>query len=187
MNILLASQSPRRKELMEKLGFRFQVVSIDCEETYPDNLEISKVAGFLSLKKANAYSEVQENDILITADTIVGIHNEVLGKPKNEKEAYQMLRKLSGSTHQVYTAITIKTSKEVVTHTDVAEVTFGDISDEEIQYYIRNYAPTDKAGGYGVQDWLGLAKIQKIVGSYYTIMGLPTHIIYQELKKIQDN
>lgn len=184
MEILLASQSPRRRELLQQLGFDFQVVSIDCEETFSSDLPMEEVAGFLSLKKANAFSDLKENQILITADTIVTFQNEILGKPKSTEDAQQMLRKLSGATHEVYTGITIKTTKNTITKTDKAEVTFSNISEEEIDFYIQHCNPMDKAGSYGIQDWLGMAMIEKISGSYYTIMGLPTHILYQELNKI---
>lgn len=182
--ILLASQSPRRRELLEKLGFDFQVVSIDCDETYPEDLEVSQVAGFLSLKKAEAYTGLIESQILLTADTIVSCNDEILGKPKNEENAHRMLSLLSENIHEVYTGITLKTKEKTITKIDKAQVEFGKISDEEIDFYIRNHSPMDKAGSYGIQDWLGMAKIEKINGSYYTIMGLPTHIIYEELKNL---
>lgn len=184
MKILLASQSPRRKELLQKLSFDFNVVSIDCDEIYPKDLPTSEVAGFLSLKKANAYLGLQKDEILLTADTIVCLGNKILGKPENEQQAHEMLRDLSQTTHEVYTAISIRTTIQTITHTDRAEVTFSEIKDDEIEFYIKNFQPMDKAGSYGIQDWLGMAKIEKINGSYYTIMGLPTHILYQELRKI---
>ncbi|MDO5615362.1 MAG: Maf family nucleotide pyrophosphatase [Cruoricaptor ignavus] len=184
MNILLASQSPRRKELLASLGFDFQVVSIDCEEVYPPNLEVEHIAVFLSELKANAYKNLSENDILITADTIVALDKEILGKPKNKSEAKEMLRKLSGQTHQVYTGITIRTQTQSKTLTDVAHVECSNLNDAEIDDYIYRFQPMDKAGSYGIQEWLGMAKITKINGSFYTIMGLPTHLIYEELKRL---
>lgn len=185
MKILLASKSPRRKELLESLGYSFETVSVDCDEVFPKNLEISKVAAYLSELKANAFRNLSENEILITADTIVALGNEVLGKPENEEQAEEMLRKLSGNVHQVYTGITIKTHNQKITITDVAEVEFSHFTPNEIEFYIKNFKPLDKAGSYGIQEWIGMAKVSKIHGSFYTIMGLPTHIVYEELKKLE--
>lgn len=185
MKILLASKSPRRKELLESLGYQFETVSVECEEVFPKNLEISKVAAYLSELKANAFREVSEGEILITADTIVALENEVLGKPENEEQAEEMLRKLSGNVHQVYTGITIKTQNKKITRTDVAEVEFSHFTQDEIEFYIKNFKPLDKAGSYGIQEWIGMAKTSKINGSFYTIMGLPTHIVYEELYQLE--
>ena len=185
MKILLASNSPRRKELLQNLGFDFQVVSIDCDEIYPENLAVEKIAEYLSELKANSYGKLEKDEVLITADTIVALENEILGKPKNEEEAKEMLRKLSGKTHEVYTAFTVKNEEKSISTTDVAAVKFDKISEEEIEFYIKNFKPFDKAGSYGVQEWLGMAKIAKIEGSYYTIMGLPTHLVYSVLKDFE--
>ena len=185
MKILLASNSPRRKELLTSLGYDFEVVSIQCDEVFPEELESSKVAGYLSELKSKAFSELQKDEILITADTVVVLENEILGKPKSENEATEMLKKLSGKTHEVFTGITVKTLTSTITDTDVAKVTFEEISDEEIDFYIKNYRPFDKAGSYGIQEWLGMSKIKKMEGSYYTIMGLPTHLLYNILNKMQ--
>lgn len=187
MKLLLASKSPRRKELLESLGFQFDVISIDCDENYPNDLPIEKIASFLSELKANSFQEINENQILITADTIVACENRVLGKPKNKNEALKMLHLLSNNTHQVYTGITLKTAGKTLTKTDVAEVKFTAITEEEMNYYIDNFQPYDKAGSYGIQEWLGMAKIQSIKGSFYTIMGLPTHLIYEMVKKLKVN
>lgn len=186
MKILLASQSPRRKELLEKMGLSFDVVSIHCNEDYPTTLPVYKIAGFLSEKKACAYQHLQKDEILITADTIVCLDNQVLGKPKNKDEARSMLKKLSNNTHIVYTGITLKTLQKTITKIDKAEVSFNKINDEEIDFYIENFKPMDKAGSYGIQDWLGLAKIKRILGSYYTIMGLPTHLVYESLAELNN-
>lgn len=185
MKLLLASQSPRRKELLQNLGYKFDVVSVDCDEVYPEDLEISKIAEFLSELKAKSFRNLENGEVLITADTIVATENEVLGKPKNEEDAKQMLRKLSGKTHRVYTGISVKTSEKITTKTDVAEVKFSEISEDEIHFYIENFKPFDKAGAYGIQEWLGMAKISKIKGSFYTIMGFPTHLLYEILKKME--
>lgn len=184
MKILLASQSPRRKELLTSLGFDFDVVKIDCEEILPENIKIENAAAYLSELKANAFRKLEQDEVLLTADTVVAIDNQILGKPRDEADAKNMLQKLSGKTHQVYTGITIKTLNKTITETDVADVELEEISDEEIDFYIKNYKPYDKAGSYGIQEWLGMAKITKMNGSFYTIMGLPTHLVYKILKEI---
>jgi septum formation protein len=189
MKILLASNSPRRKELLAELGFDFSVVSINCDEIFPENLEVNRVAEYLSVLKSNAYTNLQKNEILITADTVVVCEGKILGKPQNKHDAKNMLKNLSGKKHQVYTAFTIKTLDNTISKTDVAQVYFSTISDEEMEFYLEKYQPYDKAGSYGIQEWLGMAKIVKIEGSFYTIMGLPTHLLYpllMELKKQND-
>lgn len=185
MKILLASNSPRRKELLQSLGFAFEVVAVDCEEVYPDNLEVSQIAEYLSELKADSFRTLEKDEVLITADTIVAVDNEVLGKPKDAAHAKEMLRKLSGRTHEVYTGITIRNSKKSISKTDVAHVEINELSDREIGFYVENYKPFDKAGGYGVQEWFGMAKIKRIHGSYYTVMGLPTHLVYEALKDFE--
>ena len=182
--ILLASQSPRRRELLSKLGYEFDVISLYCDESFPKEMEASKVAGYISRKKADFYSNLRDHEILITADTVVSVENEILGKPEDYQEALAMLKKLSGKTHEVYTGVTFKTISGCTTLSDRAEVTFLDISEEEIEYSLQHSKTFDKAGSYGIQDWIGMAKISRICGSYYTIMGLPTHIVYEELKKL---
>ena len=184
MKILLGSNSPRRKELLQSLGFDFEVVSIDCDEVFPENLSVENIAGYLSELKADAYRNLEKNEILLTSDTIVTFEGKVLGKPKNREEAVEMLSHLSGKTHQVYTGISFKTSENIITKTDVAEVEFSKISNDEMDFYIKNYQPFDKAGSYGIQEWLGMAKISRINGSFYTIMGLPTHLVYETLKEL---
>jgi septum formation protein len=184
MKLLLASQSPRRKELLGSLGFEFEVVKIDCEEIVPEHIKVGESAAYLSELKADAFRKLEEGEVLLTADTVVAIDNQFLGKPQDEEDARKMLKLLSGKTHQVYTGITIKTLDKTITETDVADVEFDEISDEEIDFYIKNYKPFDKAGSYGIQEWLGMSKIKKINGSFYTIMGLPTHLVYKILKEI---
>lgn len=185
MKILLGSNSPRRKELLESLGYDFETVSIDCEEVYPENLPVENVAAYLSELKSNAFRKLEREEVLITADTIVAIENEILGKPKNKNNAKEMLQKLSGKTHHVYTGITIRNPKKSITRTDVATVHFDEIIDCESEFYINNFHPLDKAGSYGIQEWIGMAKIKKIEGSFYTIMGLPTHLVYSILKDFE--
>lgn len=184
MKLLLASQSPRRKELLSSLGFAFEVVKIDCEEIVPEHIKVGESAAYLSELKADAFRQLEEDEVLLTADTVVAIDNQFLGKPQNEDDAKNMLKLLSGKTHQVYTGITIKTLEKTITETDVADVEFDEITDDEIEFYIKNYNPFDKAGSYGIQEWLGMAKIKKMNGSFYTIMGLPTHLVYKILKEI---
>ncbi|WP_304344226.1 Maf family nucleotide pyrophosphatase [Chryseobacterium koreense] len=185
MKILLASNSPRRKELLQNLGFDFDVISVDCEEVYPDDLPTEKVAEYLSELKANSFRNLEKGEVLITADTVVSIGDEILGKPGNEKEAKEMLQKLSGKTHRVFTGITIRTLDKTISKTDVAEVEFEIINSLESEYYVKNFRPFDKAGSYGIQEWLGMAKIKSLHGSFYTIMGLPTHLVYAILKDLE--
>jgi len=184
MKLLLASQSPRRKELLSSLGFDFEVVKIDCEEIVPEHIKVGESAAYLSELKADAFRKLEVKEVLLTADTVVAIDNQFLGKPQDENDAKKMLGLLSGKTHQVYTGITIKTLDKTITETDVADVEFDEITNDEIEYYIKNYKPFDKAGSYGIQEWLGMSKIKKINGSFYTIMGLPTHLVYKILKEI---
>lgn len=184
MELLLGSGSPRRKELLENMGIDFRVVAINCDEKYPPTLLPKNIAAYLSQLKSLAYESLTENEILLTADTVVVIDNEVLGKPHTKTEAAIMLRKLSGKVHHVYSAVTLRTLKNSRTITDRAKVFCTEISEEEIEYYISHYHPLDKAGSYGIQEWLGLAKIAKIEGSFFTIMGLPTHWVYESLKNL---
>lgn len=184
MKILLASNSPRRHALLQQMGFDFDTISVQCDESFPAGLPAAEVAAYISLKKANAYQQPLDNCILVTADTVVVLGDEILGKPKDENDAFDMLRKLSGKSHKVYTAFTLKTDSQTETFTDDADVFMDEIADDEIRYYIKNYTPLDKAGSYGIQDWLGLTKISKIEGNYYTIMGLPTTLLYHELMKL---
>lgn len=183
MKLLLASASPRRQELLKSIGFPFEVVKINCDESYSETLKTKDIAAYVAKTKAEAYLELKDDEILLTSDTIVALDNEILLKPKSEEKAFEMLSKLSGKTHQVYTAICIKTTSETIVETDCADVSFHEISEEEISFYIKNFKPFDKAGSYGIQEWMGMAKIAEIKGSYYSIMGLPTHLVYQYLSK----
>lgn len=181
MKLLLGSGSPRRKELLEALGLEFSVVKITCEEMYPPELEIPEIAGFLSELKSASYPHLGDDEVLLTADTLVVAGEEVLGKPRDKTQATEMLKKLSGTVHQVYTAVTLRSSEKQITKTDVARVEFSTLSEAEIMSYVDQFQPYDKAGSYGIQEWLGLAKARRIEGSYYTIMGLPTHLVYEIL------
>lgn len=181
--ILLASKSPRRQELLKALGISFEIVLVNCDETYPNHLKNEKITDFISETKAKAYSELKKNEILITADTLVVLDDQIMGKPKNEAHAFEMIKSLSQNTHQVYTSVSIKSIDQLITISDKTEVSFDFISDDEINYYIENYKPMDKAGAYGIQEWLGFAKVSKIVGCYYNVMGLPLNKLYHTLKK----
>ena len=185
MKILLGSNSPRRKELLKSLGYDFDAISIQCEEVYPQNLPLENIAAYLSELKSKSFRKLKKDEVLITADTIVSIENKILGKPKNKIQAKEMLQKLSGKTHHVYTGITIKNPEKSITRTDVAIVHFDEITNYESEFYLNNFHPLDKAGSYGIQEWIGMAKIKKIEGSFYTIMGLPTHLVYSILKDFE--
>ena len=183
MKLLLASNSPRRKELLSQLGYDFEVVKIGVDESYPKNLEPDKIAAYISEKKAQAL-DLKANEILLTSDTIVVLNGKILLKPANENQAFEMIKNLSGKTHQVYTAFTIKTVDYQRTNTSKTDVEFSEISDDEIRFYINHYKPLDKAGAYGIQEWLGMAKAKKINGSFYSVMGFPVDLVYEELKKL---
>lgn len=183
MNLLLASNSPRRKELLTQLGYQFDIVKIDVDESYPSDLKPDEIAEYVSAKKAKAF-DVNENEILLTSDTIVALDQKILLKPKDENEAFEMIKSLSGKVHQVYTAFTLKTVDSEISKTSKTDVEFSEISDEEIKFYIKTYKPFDKAGSYGIQEWLGMTKIKNIFGSFYSVMGLPVDLVYEELKKL---
>lgn len=188
--IILGSNSPRRKELLQGLGIPFEVLVIQgIDESYPDTLPAEEIAEYIAVKKAKPY-EVKDGNIVLTADTVVVCDGEVMGKPKDEADAHRMLRKLSGKTHQVYTGVCITSptlSDGPVSFTVCTDVTFKHLSDEEILHYIRQYKPFDKAGAYGIQEWIGYIGITGIKGSYYNVMGLPVQRIYEELKKIDSS
>lgn len=183
-NIILASQSPRRKELLAGLGLKFSTISLDIDETFDRNeFKKEQITEYLSAKKAKAYTDIQPNDLIITSDTTVWVDDESLEKASNREEAYEMIKKLSGKTHSVYTSVTIRSLVKEVTFSDETKVTFADLTDEEIYFYIDNYKPFDKAGAYGVQEWIGYIGVDNMNGSYFNVMGLPTHKLYKELVK----
>ncbi len=182
--IILASQSPRRKELLSGIidDFKTEVRSVD--EVYPDGLTNEEIAIYLSELKAQAFEgDVQKEEIVITADTIVCIGNKVLGKPQNKVEAVDMLKGLSGNTHEVITGVTILTDTRKYSFYDKTLVSFYELMDEEIDFYIEQYQPFDKAGSYGIQEWIGYIGIKEMKGDYYNVMGLPLHLLYRNLKK----
>ena len=184
--IILASNSPRRKELMSGLGVDYLVRTLpDVDESYPKSLQGEEIPAFISCEKANAYKSImQPDELLITADTIVWIGGKVLGKPQSREDAIEMLGILSGQSHQVMTGVCITTTEWQKNFTCTSQVQFDVLSDEEIQYYVDKYCPMDKAGAYGVQEWIGYIGVKSISGSFYNIMGLPIQRLYGELKKI---
>lgn len=185
-HIILASNSPRRRELLSGLGLDYEVRTLPgIDESYPETLQGEEIPVYISSQKASAYlDELKENELLITADTIVWLDGRVLGKPLDEEEACQMLRALSGKTHQVITGVTLATTTFQKSFASVSQVTFATLSDEEIKYYISHYHPMDKAGSYGVQEWIGFIGVERIEGSYFNVMGLPVQRLYRELKEI---
>ncbi len=183
--IILGSNSPRRKELLSGLGIEFQVKPIPgIDESYPASLRAEDIPLYIAEKKAGAYlASLAENELLITADTIVWLDNSVLGKPSNREDAVSMLRKLSGKTHQVITGVCLVTQNKTVTFSVVSTVRFASLLDEDIYYYVDHYHPYDKAGAYGIQEWIGYVAVEGIEGSFYNVMGLPVQRVYQELLK----
>jgi nucleoside triphosphate pyrophosphatase len=181
-NIILGSASPRRQQLLKDAGFTFKTVSIDADESFSPTLQAEQIPLYLAEKKASLYpAALKDDEVLITADTVVWIDNIVLNKPGNEFEATQMLQLLSGKMHQVYTGVCITANKKKVSFFDETKVYFKHLTEKEIAYYIKNYKPFDKAGSYGAQDWLGLIAIERIEGSYFNVMGLPIHKVYANL------
>ena len=196
MKIILASNSPRRRELLSGLGLDYEVRTMPgLDESYPEGLAMEEIPQYISRKKAAAYI-LGNDELLITADTIVWLDGEVLGKPADEAEARQMLHKLSGRTHQVVTGVTLtyrneelrmKSEESLSYHSfaSVSQVTFAELSDDEIDYYVSHYRPLDKAGAYGIQEWIGYIGVTSIQGSYFNVMGLPVQCLYTELKKLK--
>lgn len=185
-HIILASNSPRRRELLSGLGLDYEVRTLPgIDESYPDTLQGEEIPVYISSKKASAYLDaLKDNELLITADTIVWLDGRVLGKPADEDEARQMLRDLSGKTHQVITGVTLATTTFQKSFASVSQVTFASLTEEEISYYVTHYHPMDKAGSYGVQEWIGFIGVERIEGSYFNVMGLPVQRLYNELKKL---
>lgn len=181
--LILASNSPRRKELLAGLGVPFEVrVLQDIDEHYPENLPVNEVARYIAKEKADAYRRiVAADELIITADTVVIVGDEILGKPMDEADAVRMLRLLSGRTHQVTTGVCLLTAEKERCFDVTTDVTFKTLTDEEIHYYVNRYRPFDKAGAYGIQEWIGYIGVTGLNGSYYNVMGLPVQRIYQEL------
>jgi septum formation protein len=186
--IILASQSPRRRELIKGLDVPFEIAeNYNCDESYPSDMPLNEVAGFLAKKKANVYPwELNNNEILITADTVVICRNKLLGKPENKQDAIKMLEELSGRKHNVITGVCIKSVRKQTVFSVSSDVSFTRLAPCEVEYYVENYRPFDKAGAYGIQEWIGYIGIERIEGSYHNIMGLPVARLWKELKIITD-
>lgn len=185
--IILGSQSPRRQKLFRDLGLKFDVKVSDYDETYPGKLRGREIAEYVSEKKAESLgSELADNEIVITADTIVWCNDRILGKPVSRDDAAEMISQLSGNTHEVITGVTLLSLRKKVTFTESTKVFFDKLSDQEIGFYIDNYKPYDKAGAYGIQEWIGLAACSRIEGSYFNVVGLPVQRLYRELIKFTD-
>ena len=184
--LILASASPRRRELLAACDLDFTLAEkFECEECYPDNLSADKVAEYLSLLKSNAYPHtLGEKDILLTADTVVILGNKILGKPHSEAEAVEMITLLSGAKHKVITGVTLRTAKQTISFSAESLVSFRALEAEEVRYYVEKYRPLDKAGAYGIQEWIGYIGIEGIEGSFYNVMGLPVQRLYAALKEL---
>lgn len=181
-NIILASKSPRRQHLLKELGLDFSVRVIDTDEIYPDGLAMEEIPVFLAELKAKSFDgKLDNNDLVITADTIVWLDGEVLGKPVDKTEAIKMLRKLSNNEHQVVTGVCLKSNKKQKSFYAVSNVAFKELTESEIEYYVEHYKPYDKAGAYGIQEWIGYIGITHIEGSFFNVMGLPIQKLYTEL------
>lgn len=181
--LILASNSPRRQELLKDAGFQFDVFTRNIDESIPEKTPIELVAKIISELKNKAYRELLNDEIILTSDTIVVSDDMVLGKPKNKKEAAEMLQKLSGKAHDVISGVCISSMQKSIIFDDITQVFFKELSTEQINYYIDQYQPFDKAGAYGIQEWIGMIGVEKIIGSYYNVMGLPIHKVYDNLKQ----
>lgn len=184
--LILASASPRRQQLMKDAGFTFEVRLKNVEEKYPQELHLENVPEYLSKVKASAFrEELKADEVLITADTVVCIHDRILGKPADRKEAISMLQELSGNRHLVVTGVSVTTRTKQLSFSSRTDVFFKHLSNEEIEFYVDTYKPFDKAGAYGIQEWIGYIGIERIEGSFYNVMGLPIQRLYETLRKLQ--
>lgn len=186
MKLLLASKSPRRRQLLGELGYPVEFVSLDVDEHVPSGTPAADTAELLARRKADACPEEKIDDaILVTADTVVVLGDKVLGKPANRSEALDMLRSLSGKSHQVYTGVCLRTAGKAVSFSEKTDVFFRQMSEEELAYYVDNYRPYDKAGAYGIQEWIGMVGISRIDGCYYNVMGLPVARVYEKIQLLE--
>lgn len=182
INIILASGSPRRQQFFKEMDLHYTIRLKEIEEIYPEHLKAEEITNFLAELKATAFeNELKENDVLVTSDTIVWLNGKALGKPKDYYDAFKMLQQLANQTHEVITSVCLKSIYKTEVFHCVTKVTFANLSDEAIKYYLDNYKPFDKAGSYGIQDWIGLVGISKIEGSYTNVVGLPTEMLFQKL------
>lgn len=181
-NIILASGSPRRQELLKELDLQFTIRVKEIDEIYDTSLKEEQITNFLAVEKAKPFKKnLSDNDIVITSDTIVWLNDSALEKPKNKNHAIEMLEKLSGKTHKVITSVCLLSKKKEKVFYDITNVTFKNLSSEEIKYYVTKYKPFDKAGAYGIQEWIGFIGVIKLEGSYFNVMGFPVHKVYEEL------
>jgi len=185
MELLLGSKSPRRKELLDAVGLKYTLVDINTNERFPMTLPANEVAEYLALKKSKAFKKKLINQILITADTVVVIDEQIINKPANEDEAKRMLSLLSGRMHAVYTGVCIRNEESILSFTDKTNVYFKDLTSKEIDHYVERFKPMDKAGGYGIQEWIGYIGVSKIEGDFFNVMGLPINRVYHELKSFR--
>ena len=182
INIILASGSPRRQQFFKEMDLHYTIRLKEIEEIYPEHLQAEGITNFLAELKASAFeNELKENDVLVTSDTIVWLNGKALGKPKDYDDAFKMMQQLANQTHEVITSVCLKSIDKTDVFHCVTKVTFANLSDEAITYYLNNYQPFDKAGSYGIQDWIGLIGISKIEGSYTNVVGLPTEMLFQKL------
>ena len=187
MQLLLASKSPRRRELLGRLGIPLTIVDVDVDERVPASLPVEQVAEALARLKAEGYTAtLADGEVLVTADTVVVLGNQVLGKPHSREDAADMLHRLSGQVHQVYTGVCLRSANRCVAFTERTDVHFRTLTDEEVDYYIDVYKPFDKAGAYGIQEWIGMVGIERIEGCYYNVMGLPVARLYRELMSLTE-
>ena len=186
-NIILASGSPRRQQFFKELGLDFEIRLKPVKEEYSSELKDVEITNYLAELKAAAFEgELKTNDILVTSDTIVWHEGKALEKPKDPAQALEMIKALSGKTHEVITSVCFKTSEKIRTVHAITRVTFSNLEEDEIQFYIHNFRPFDKAGAYGIQEWIGLIGVERLEGSYFNVVGLPTHLVYQTLREIAD-
>jgi nucleoside triphosphate pyrophosphatase len=182
--IILASRSPRRQELLRELGLNFEVVIRDWSEEFPEHLRREEIALYIAGEKAKTFkSEIKKNEIVITADTVVWCNNKVLDKPVDKYDAKRIIREISGNTHEVITGVCLLSATKQTFFFSSTKVTFSELTDDEIEYYVDNFRPFDKAGAYGIQEWIGIAACSRIEGSYFNVMGLPSEQVYSELKR----
>ena len=186
-NIILASGSPRRQQFFKELGLDFEIRLKPVKEEYSSELKDVEITNYLAELKAAAFEgELKTNDILVTSDTIVWHEGKALEKPKDPAQALEMIKALSGKTHEVITSVCFKTSEKIRTVHAITRVTFSNLEEDEIQFYIHNFRPFDKAGAYGIQEWIGLIGVERLEGSYFNVVGLPTHLVYQTLREIAE-
>ncbi len=181
--LLLASGSPRRKDILKQAGFTFEVKTKDIEEVYPSDIALETVPEYLARLKASAFETESKEQLILTSDTVVILENQILGKPRDADHAFEMLKSMSGKAHEVVSGVCIKYDNEIISFSDFSKVYFKQFTDDEVRFYIQHYKPFDKAGAYGIQEWIGMIGIEKIEGSFYNVMGLPIHLVYKELMK----